>query len=164
MKWTLFAAAGSLVLLLGACALVPRRDTVAYTGPGGPGPAPAKVYVDSVDVDRRVLTAEVARDARELVSVLAPGHGFDVVPSAEEGAWPLRLHIVERETIRDFSPQYAVMVSVQMYASPSAAEPSLTIVHTGESTDSVASPWALKRILNDCLLQAAKTFGARRGG
>ena len=164
MKRMPLAAVGSIVLLLCACALVPRRDTVAYAAPGGPGPAPAKVYVDTVDVDRSVLTTEVARDARELVSVLAPSHGVAVVPDAEEGAWPLRLHIVERETIRDFSPQFAVMVSVQMYPSAEAAEPSLTVVYTGESTDSIASPWTLKRILNDCLRQAAQAFAEKRAG
>ena len=151
-------------LLMGSCALFPHRDTVAYASADGLGPAPAKVYVDSVEVDRRVFTTEVARDARHLVSVLAPGHGFAVVSSAESGAWPLRLHIVERETIRDFSSQYAVMVSLELYSTAEAREPSLTVVHTGETADSISSPWTLKRILNDCLRQAAQAFAEKRAG
>jgi len=164
MKRRLFALALGSMLLVASCALLPRRDTVAYPAAGGPGPAPASLYVDTVDVDRRVLAAEVARDVKELVSVLAPGHGFAVVTSSQDGAWPVRLHIVERETIRDFSPQYAVMVSLEMYNSSEAAEPALTVVHTSESPDSVASPWTLKRILNDCLQEAAKAFTAGRNG
>ncbi len=168
MKRTLFVATASFALLLCGwalcgCALFPRRDTIAYPAAGGPGPAPSKVYVDSVDVDRRILTVEVARDAKDLVSVLAPGHGFAVVSSAEDGAWPVRIHIVERETIRDFSPQYSVMVSLEMYAAADAARPSLTVVHTGETTDSISSPWALKGILNDCLEKASKAFARKHG-
>jgi hypothetical protein len=163
MKKTLLVATAGIALLVCGCALFPRRDTVAYPAAQGPGSAPSKVFVDSVDVDRRVLTVEVARDAKDLVSVLAPGHGFAVVSAAEDGAWPVRLHIVERETIRDFSPQYAIMVSLEMYSSSVATEPSLTVVHTGESADSISSPWTLKRILNDCLQTAAKAFAEKRG-
>jgi len=162
VKSSLFVLCVSVSLVC-SCALLPRRDTVAYPAAGGPGPAPSSLYVDKVDVDRRVLATEVGRDARELVSVLAPGHGFAVTSSSPPGAWPVRLHIVERETIRDFSPQYAVMVSLELYRSADAAEPSLTVVHTSESTDSITSPWVLKRILNDCLREAAKAFPAKRG-
>jgi hypothetical protein len=164
MTRRLFALGLGSVLLVTACTLLPRRDTVAYPAADGPGPAPARLYVDAVDVDRRVLASEVARDVKELVSVLAPGHGFAVAPTSQDGAWPVRLHIVERETIRDFSPQYAVMVTLQMYTSSDAAEPSLTVVHTSESTDSITSPWTLKRILNDCLQEAAKAFTTTRKG
>jgi len=164
MKPALIASVAGICILVSACALLPRRDTVAYPAAGGPGKAPSKVYVDSVDVDRRVLTTEVARDTKELVAVLAPKHGFAVVSSAGDGAWPVRLHIVERETIRDFSPQYAVMVSLEMYASADEGEPALTVVHTAETADSIASPWTLKKILDDCLAEAAKAFSRVRAG
>lgn len=137
---------------------------MAYPAADGPGPAPAGLYVERVDVDRRVLADEVQRDVRKLVSVLAPGNGFAVVSSTAANAWPVRVHIVERETIRDFSPQYAIMVSIEMFASAEAEVPALTVVHTSESPDSLTSPWTLKRILNDCLREAAKAFSARRSG
>jgi hypothetical protein len=164
MKQCLLIVTLGASLVLSACALFPRRDTVAYPAAGGPVPPPAGLYVDTVDVDRRVLATEVARDVKELIPVLAPGHGFAVVPSSQEGAWPMRVHVVERETIRDFSPQFAVMVSLEMYSSADAPQPTLTVVHTSESTDSITSPWVLKRILNDCLQEAAKGFAAKRGG
>ena len=149
--------------LIASCALFPRRDTVAYPAKGGTGPAPAGVFVDKVDVDRRVLSHEVARDVEALLPVLAPGSGFTVTTPADGEGWPLRVHVVERETIRDFTPQYAIMVSIEMYASQDAAQPVLTVVHTSESSDSISSPWILKRILGDCLKEAAKAFSAGRG-
>ena len=155
---TLAAAA-----LIGSCALIPRRDTVAYPGEGGPGPAPAGVFVEKVDVDRRVLSREVARDVEALLPVLAPGNGFAVTSASAGEGWPLRVHVVERETIRDFTPQFAIMVSIEMFPSADAARPALTVVHTSESADSISSPWILKRILSDCLKEAAKAFAAGRG-
>jgi hypothetical protein len=85
------------------------------------------------------------------------------VTSAGGESWPLRVHVVERETIRDFTPQYAIMVSIEMYPSADAAQPALTVVHTSESADSISSPWILKRILSDCLKEAANAFAAGRG-
>ena len=167
MKKRLYALTFCAAVLISACALLPRRDTVAYPATGGPGPAPAGVYVDKVDVDRRILAQELARDVEALIPVLAPGNGFAAVSSAQESAWPLHVHIVERETIRDFSPQYAIMVSIEMYPSAQAtqtAQPALTVVHTSESADSISSPWTLKRILDDCLREAAKSFAMKRGG
>ena len=149
--------------LIGACALIPRRDTVAYPAEGGPGPAPAGVFVDKVDVDRRVLSREVARDVEVLLPVLAPGNGFAVASSSSGESWPLRVHVVEREMIRDFTPQYAIMVSIEMFSSVDAAQPALTVVHTSESADSISSPWIMKRILGDCLKEAARAFAAGRG-
>ncbi len=146
--------------VLSSCALIPRRDTVAYSAEGGPGRAPQSVFVDQVDVDRRVLSREVARDVTALLEVLAPENGFAITPTPETEAWPLRVHIVERETIRDFSPQFAIMVSLEMFSAPEAAGPALTVVHTSESADSISSPWVLKRILNDCLREAARVFVA----
>lgn len=95
-----------------------------------------------------------------LLEVLAPENGFAITPTPETEAWPLRVHIVERETIRDFSPQFAIMVSLEMFSAPEAAGPALTVVHTSESADSISSPWVLKRILNDCLREAARVFVA----
>jgi len=160
MNVRLLMLAVAAAALIGSCALIPRRDTVAYPAEGGPGPAPAGVFVDKVDVDRRVLSREVARDIEALLPVLAPGNGFAV--SGGEG-WPLRVHVVERETIRDFTPQYAIMVSIEMFSSVDAAQPALTVVHTSESADSISSPWILKRILSDCLKEAARAFAAGRG-
>jgi hypothetical protein len=148
------------VFLLSSCALFPRRDTVAYPANGGPGGAPASIYVDKVDVDRRVLAREVAKDVECLIDVLAPGSGFVVAPFSSPEAWPLRVHVVERETIRDFTPQYAIMVSLEMFPSADAQTPALTVVHTCESTDTVSSPWVLKQILNDCFHEAARAFAA----
>ena len=162
MKWPLF------VLLLWAavmtsCALFPRRDTVAYPAAGGTGPAPEGVFVDKVDVDRRVLSREVARDVENLILVLAPGHGFAVTSHSAEKSWPIRVHVVEREIIKDFSPQYSIMISLEMLTSVDAQQAALTVVHTSESSDSISSPWTLKRILNDCLGEAARAFAAGRG-
>ncbi len=162
MKKGFVALLCAIGVLVTACALLPRRDTVAYPAAGGLGPPPAGLYVDKVDVDRRVLAEEVARDVKELVTVLAPGNGFSVVSLSVEDSWPVRVHVVERETIRDFSPQYAVMVSLEMFPSAEAELPSLTVVHTSESPDSITSPWTLKRILNECLREAAKAFAERR--
>jgi len=158
--FTLVLAAAALI---GSCALIPRRDTVAYPAEGGPGPGPAGVYVDKVAVDRRVLSREVARDVEALLPVLAPGNGFAVASSSGSEGWPLRVHVVERETIRDFTPQYAIMVSIEMFSSIDAVRPALTVVHTSESADSISSPWILKRILSDCLKEAARAFAAGRG-
>jgi hypothetical protein len=158
MKLPLAAVLCGLSLFVGACALLPRRDTVAYPSAGGHGRAPTELYVDRVDVDRRVLAAEVERDVKNLVLVLAPGHGFAVVAPSTGNAWPVRVRIVERETIRDFSPQFAIMVSIEMFPSAGAELPALTVVHTSESAESVTSPWALKKILNDCFREAAKAF------
>jgi len=105
----------------------------------------------------------VARDVEALIPVLAPGNGFAVTSASGREGWPLRVHIVERETIRDFTPQFAIMVSIEMFPSVDAALPALTVVHTSESADSISSPWILKRILNDCLKEAARAFGAGRG-
>jgi hypothetical protein len=162
MNYRLLSLALCAAALVASCALFPRRDTVAYPVEGGPGQAPAGVFVDEVDVERRVLSHEVARDVEALVPVLAPGNGFVVTsPSGKEG-WPLRVQVVERETIRDFTPQYAIMVSIEMFPSIDAARPALTVIHTSESADSISSPWILKRILNDCLREAAKAFAAKR--
>jgi hypothetical protein len=161
MKKHLFLLALCMAAVF-SCALFPRRETAAYPAAGGPGPAPTGVFVDKVDVDRRVLSREVAQDVQALIPVLAPRHGFTV--ASGENAWPLRVHIVERETIRDFSPQFAIMVSIEMFASRNAPQPALTVVHTSESGDSISSPWTLKKILNDCLEEAAKAFVAKRGG
>jgi hypothetical protein len=163
MRYRLFFIAVCAAALITSCALFPRRDTVAYPAEGGPGPAPAGVFVDKVDVDRRVLAHEVARDVETLIPVLAPGNGFAVTSASGKEGWPLRVHIVERETIRDFTPQFAIMVSIEMFPSVDAALPALTVVHTSESADSISSPWILKRILNDCLKEAARAFGAGRG-
>ena len=162
MKYRLVFFALCAAALIASCALFPRRDTVAYPAEGGPGPAPVGVFVDKVEVDRRVLSREVARDVEALLPVLAPGNGFAVTAPGKDG-WPLRVHIVERETIRDFTPQFAIMVSIEMFPSSDAAQPALTVVHTSESTDSISSPWILKRILNDCLKEAARAFAAGRG-
>lgn len=163
LRRLLVLAACTAGALLASCALFPRKDTIAYPPEGGTGPAPAGVFVDKVDVDRRVLSHEVARDVEALLIVLAPGNGFAVTAASSKDSWPLRVHVVERETIRDFSPQYAIMVSLQMFASSDAERPALTIVHTGESPDSISSPWILKRILNDCLKEAARAFAAGGG-
>jgi hypothetical protein len=163
MNVKLLMLAAAAMALIGSCALLPRRDTVAYPAEGGPGPAPAGVFVDKVDVDRRVLSREVARDVEALLPVLAPGCGFAVTSSSSGQGWPLRVHVVERETIRDFTPQYAIMVSIEMFPSADAAQPALTVVHTSESADSISSPWILKRILSDCLKEAARAFAAGRG-
>ena len=163
MNYRLFFIALCAATLIASCALFPRRDTVAYPAEGGPGPAPASVFVDKVDVDRRVLSHEVARDVEALLPVLAPGSGFAVTTASARDGWPIRVHIVERETIRDFTPQYAIMVSLEMFPSLDAEQPALTVVHTSESADSISSPWILKRILSDCLREAARSFGARRG-
>ncbi len=146
---------------LSSCALMPRRDTVAYRAAGRPGRAPAAVFVHTVDVDRRVLSRELARDVEALVVVLAPGNGFPIAATSGNGAWPMHVHVVERETVRDFSPQYAIMVTLEMFPSAEATTPALTVVHTSESADSVSSPWILKRILNDCLHEAAQAFAAK---
>jgi hypothetical protein len=152
------------IIALISCALIPRRETTAYPGPGGPGHAPAAAYVDTVDVDRRVLSREVARDVAALLPVLAPGHGLRITSPAGESRQPLRVHVVERETIRDFTQQYAIMVSLEIYPSRDALQPALTVVHTCESTDSISSPWTLKRILNDCLETAARAYASGHGG
>lgn len=159
MKTLLVGMALSL-LFLSSCALFPRKDTVAYPANGGTGKAPASIFIDKVDVDRRVLSREVAKDVESLVDVLAPGNGFAITPSSSTGAWPIRVHVVERETIRDFTPQYAIMVSLEMFPSADAQTPALTVVHTCESADTVSSPWVLKRILNDCFHEAARAFAA----
>jgi hypothetical protein len=161
MKILILLPVALSVLFLSSCALFPRKDTVAYPAEGGPGAAPTAVFVDKVEVDRRVLAREVARDAESLLDVLAPGNGFPVAIPSSANAWPLRVHIVERETIRDFTPQYAIMVSLEMFPASDAPAPALTVVHTSESTDSISSPWVLKRILNDCLHEAAHAFAAR---
>lgn len=163
MNYRLFFITLCAAALIASCALFPRRDTVAYPAEGGPGPAPVSVFVDKVDVDRRVLSHEVARDVEALLPVLAPGNGFAVTPASGREGWPLRVHIVERETIRDFTPQFAIMVAIEMFPSLDAALPALTVVHTSESADSISSPWILKRILSDCLKEAAKAFAAGRG-
>jgi hypothetical protein len=150
--------------LLAGCALLPRREISVYPGEAAPGPAPAGVFVDSVEVDRRILSKEVARDVETLLPVLAPVNGFALVPVTAEGAWALRVHVVEREMIRDFSPLYSIMVSIEMFSSKDSARPALTVVHTSESTDSVSSPWTLKKILNECLREAAKTLVVKQGG
>jgi hypothetical protein len=121
------------------------------------------VFVDKVEVDRRVLSHELARDVEALLPVLAPGNGFAIAPASGRDGWPLRVHVVERETIRDFTPQYAIMVSIEMFPSLDAGQPALTVVHTSESADSISSPWILKRILSDCLKEAARSFAAGRG-
>lgn len=162
MKVRPFFLALCAAALIASCVLFPRRDTVAYPAEGGPGPAPLGVFVDKVDVDRRVLSHEVARDVEALLLVLAPGNGFAVTTASGKDGWPLRVHIVERETIRDFTPQYAIMVSIEMFPSLDSVQPALTVVHTSESTDSISSPWILKRILNDCLKEAARAFAAGR--
>jgi hypothetical protein len=159
-KYLLFTAC---LLALLSCALLPRRETAAYPGPGGPGPAPAAVYIDKVDVDRRVLSREVARDVAALIPVLAPGHGLHISDLAGESLQPMRVYVVERETIRDFTQQFAIMVSLEIYSSREAPQPALTVVHTCESADSVSSPWTLKKILNDCLEVAARAFASGHG-
>jgi len=160
MKSSLFMIVVGLVLL-SSCALMPRRDTIAYPAVGRPVQAPTAVYVHTVDVDRRVLSRELARDVEALVVVLAPGNGFPIVATSGNGAWSIHLHVVERETIRDFSPQYAIMVTLEMFPSTEASTPALTVVHTSESADSISSPWILKRILDDCLHEASQAFAAR---
>ncbi|HVP17991.1 MAG TPA: hypothetical protein VMU36_03285 [Spirochaetia bacterium] len=160
LRLFLFLAACATGLLVVSCALLQRKDTVAYPMEGGPGPAPAGVFVDKVDVDRRVLSREVGRDVEALLVVLAPENGFAVTAASDKDGCPLRVHVVERETIRDFTPQYAIMVSLEMFVSNGSERPSLTVVHTSESADSISSPWILKRILNDCLKEAARAFAA----
>jgi hypothetical protein len=152
------------LLALVSCSILPRRETVAYPGTGGPGPAPASIFVDTVDVDRRVLSREIARDSAALLAVLAPGHGLTVVTgaAAADGAALLRLSIVERETIRDFSPLYSIMVSLEIRTARDSTRPLLTVVQTCESADSISSPWTLKRILDECLEKAARSFTGSR--
>ena len=155
------------LLALVSCSILPRRETATYFGPAGrPGPAPTALFVDAVDVDRRVLSREIARDSAALLAVLAPGHGLRVTAAAAapDEAVPLRLSIVERETIRDFSPLYSIMVSLEIFPSRDSTQPVLTVVHTCESADSISSPWTLKRILDECLGKAARSFTAGRAG
>jgi hypothetical protein len=52
---------------------------------------------------------------------------------------------------------------MEMFAARDDPRPALTVVHTSESADSISSPWILKKILNDCLEEAAKALAARRG-
>jgi hypothetical protein len=162
-KYFVVLAASAAAVLLTSCALFQRKDTVAYPMEGGPSSAPAGVFVDKVDVDRRVLSHEVARDIEALITVLAPGNGFVIAAASDSDGWPLRVHVVERETIRDFTPQYAIMVSLEMYPPSGGERPAVTVVHTSESSDSISSPWILKRVLNDCLKEAARAFAAGRG-
>lgn len=144
----IFVAALATVLA-GSCLSFPRRAvSISRASDEEVRNLGGRLRVGTIEVTRRTFAAEIQRDLESLLP------SFSLGEATTAGEVRVDMEVVEREVMRDFSQSYAAMI-VMRFASPDKPdEPIVSIIMTLESKDSVASPYVLKRYVEDCLRMA----------